>query len=256
MPEGEDDQHGGQQGRRLGELAGELQQPAERGPFGDDDQQLAGHQAAPRERPALGEPGDVAGQGRGQHDVAVERHRTRAEDLPEAHERRGHVVDAGDDPVGDAGGRAEDDDEQDGLLVEAEQQDGQREPGDAGHGLQPGDQRPDGHPQRADLRHRDAHDGADHQGHERTRRRPGAGSWPPRTRTARCPASPRAGTGSRPARPARTAGATRSTRPAARWPGPAGPPGPWARSTPRPSAGSPAHAECGRRGRCRCRAVR
>ena len=47
------DDHHGQHPRRVGQLAGVRQLHADRRAAGDDHEQLAGHQAAPRERPAL-----------------------------------------------------------------------------------------------------------------------------------------------------------------------------------------------------------
>ena len=67
----------------------------------------------------------------------------RAHHLPGPQQDRRHVVDAGDQPVGDRRRGAEHDDERDRPLGQLEQQDRQREPGDRRHRLQPGDQRPD-----------------------------------------------------------------------------------------------------------------
>ena len=59
------------------------------------------------------------------------------------------MVDAGDEAVGDRRGGAEHDDEHDRRLGQLEQQDGEREPGDRRHRLQPGDQRADRGAQRS-----------------------------------------------------------------------------------------------------------
>ena len=60
--------------------------------------------------------------------------------------------------------RAQHDDEQDRLLGQLEQQDGEREPGDRRHGLQAGDQRADGGAQHRDPRDQRADDRADDDG--------------------------------------------------------------------------------------------
>ena len=58
-------------------------------------------------------------------------------------QQRRHGVHAVDEAIGDGRRGAEDDDEVDRRVVQPEQQDGEREPGDGRHGLQPGDHRAD-----------------------------------------------------------------------------------------------------------------
>ena len=115
----QDDQHPGHQPRGVGELALELQPTADRRLVGDDHQQLAGHQAAPGERPALLEPGHERGQRRRQHDVAVGAEPVGAEHPAGAQQQRRDLVDAGDQPVGDRRRRADHDHEQDRRLAAA-----------------------------------------------------------------------------------------------------------------------------------------
>lgn len=136
-----DDEHPGEEALGVAELAGELQADADRGGVADDDEQLAGHEAAPGEGPALLEAGDEAGQSGGDDDVAVEREAAGAHDLAGAHEQRRDLVGAGQQADGDRRRRAEHDDREDRRLAELEQQDRQREPRHARHRLQAGQER-------------------------------------------------------------------------------------------------------------------
>ena len=170
----EDDDHHGDQARRVVEVAGLLQQEADGRP--EDDDQLAGHQAAPGERPALLEAADERRQRRRQHDVAELVPPPRPHHVTGPQEHRRHVVDAGDQPVGDRRRRAEHDDEQDGALGQLEQQDGQREPGDRRHRLQAGDHRADGRADDPRRRHDGADQHADERAPARSRRRPAPSS--------------------------------------------------------------------------------
>ena len=120
----------------------------------DDHQQLAGHQAAPGERPALLEPGDERRQRRRQDQVPVFREALHAQHLADPQPGPRHVVDAADQAVRHRRRGADDDHEQDRALAELEQQDGQREPHDRRHRLQAGDQRADRGPQRREPGHR------------------------------------------------------------------------------------------------------
>ena len=116
------------------------------------DEQLARHQAAPGERPALLEPADERRQRRRQDDVAVERRgRGRRAPARPAAGSAGCVSTPRDEPVGDRRRGAEHDDEQDRRLRQLEQQDGEREPGDRRHRLQPGDERAERGPQHSDC---------------------------------------------------------------------------------------------------------
>src|SRR5438552_5291907 len=60
-----DHEHEGHHPGGVGEVPGVLQAHAERGLVGDDDDQLAGHEGPPAERPALLEPRHETGEGGG-----------------------------------------------------------------------------------------------------------------------------------------------------------------------------------------------
>ena len=156
MPTDEDHDHDRHQPGRVGLLAVDVELRADRHDA-ERHEQLAGQQAAPGERPALLQAADEVRHRRRQHDVAQQPEPAGADRASRLHQDRRHVVDAGDQAVGDRRCGAEHDDERDRPLGELEQQDGQREPGDRRHRLQAGDQRAD---RRAgDLRRHD--DGAD-----------------------------------------------------------------------------------------------
>src|SRR5207248_5179776 len=129
-PDHEDDDHESKQGFRLRELPGELEPGADGRPVGHDDEQLAGHEAAPGERPPLLEATDEGRQGGGQDDEAEQPEAASPEHPPRAQHEGWDVVDAGDEAVGDRRRGAEDDDEQDRPLPQFEQQDGEGEPHD------------------------------------------------------------------------------------------------------------------------------
>src|ERR1035437_9330405 len=137
---GTDPQHRGQQLGSIEQVTGPLEPDPDRRLTGHDHQQLAGHQAAPGECPALLEAGHEGGQGGGQDDVAVGGDPPGSEDPAGTHQERRHMVDAADQAVGNGRRRAEHDHEQDGRLAQLEEQDRQGKPGDRGHRLQSGDQ--------------------------------------------------------------------------------------------------------------------
>ena len=105
---------------------------------GGDD--LGGHQRAPRERPALLEAAEVAGQRGGQHDEQRPAQTVRAEDRADAAVRR-HLVDARDKAVHDRRGRAHEHHEVHRGVRQAEPEDRRRHPRDRRQHLQARDQR-------------------------------------------------------------------------------------------------------------------
>ena len=102
---------------------------------------LGGHERAPRERPALLEAGDVAGEGRGEDHEGRELEAAGAEHRADPAQLRRHLVDARDETVDDRRDRAHQDDEVDGGIREAEPDDRRRHPRDRGQHLQSRDDR-------------------------------------------------------------------------------------------------------------------
>lgn len=60
--DGEDDEHGGDETGRVGELAVDLEEEADGRLVGEDDEEFAGHETAPRKGPSLFESSDEAGE--------------------------------------------------------------------------------------------------------------------------------------------------------------------------------------------------
>src|SRR6202022_3350605 len=94
----------------------------------DDDDDLAGHEAAPRERPALLEPSDEGRERRGQDHMPVNDEAARSHDVADADEQRLDVVDAAQKAGRNRGSRPEDDDEDDRRLTLLEEEEREREP--------------------------------------------------------------------------------------------------------------------------------
>src|SRR4029077_19256161 len=139
-----DDDDDGEQLLHVREVSGDLYLLADSELVADDAENLPGHQAAPRKRPALLEPADERRQCRGQDDVPVQAHAPRAHHTPDADQERLHVVDPAQKAAGDRWSSAEDHNEEDGLLVEPEEKDRDRKPNDRRHRLEPEDGRADG----------------------------------------------------------------------------------------------------------------
>ena len=139
------DQPGG-----VGELAGELQQDAERRlVLAMIDEQLAGHQAAPRERPALLQAADERRQRGRQHDVAVAASSRCAPSTRPARSRIGGMLSMpAIRPLAIDGAAPSTTTNRIAASRQLEQQDREREPRDRRHRLQAGDERADRRAQR------------------------------------------------------------------------------------------------------------
>src|SRR5215213_9187494 len=78
-PDDEDDEHHGEQALAVRQLPVDLEELPERRLVSDDDDELAGKQAPPRERPTLLQAADEARQRRGQDHVAIQVDTSRAQ---------------------------------------------------------------------------------------------------------------------------------------------------------------------------------
>ena len=133
-------------------------------PPGRDD--LGGHERAPRERPALLEAGDVAGQRGGEHDEGGEPRASGAEHGAHAPELRRHLLDARDEAVHDRRHRAHEHDEVHRGVGEPEPEDRGGHPRHRRQHLQARDDRADRAAQRLHLGEQQAERRADDDGDE------------------------------------------------------------------------------------------